>query len=115
MATWPTTLPDPLLAGYTRSPQPTTLRTPMDVGPAKVRRRATTRVEAINFSLHLTSAQRATLETFFRTTLEDGALTFDWVDHDTGAAVVYSFVAPPVYTPLGADRFTATLQLELQP
>lgn len=69
MATWPTTLPAPLAAGYALRPQDQTLRTEMDVGAARTRRRTTARNDRTTVAWTFTGAQMAA----FRTWFEDAA------------------------------------------
>ncbi len=44
MATWPATLPAPALSSLRETPPDNLIRTQMDKGPAKVRRRTTANV-----------------------------------------------------------------------
>lgn len=116
MATWPAGLPQrPLADGFTESPVSAVIRTEMDVGPAKMRRRYTAEVRVYNMGLLLTTAQVATLQTFYESTLA-GVDPFDWVDHRTGAAASYRFRSPPSYFEAGApDYWRTTLDLEVLP
>lgn len=116
MVSWPSTLPDDvLIEGYREQPPKNVIRTQMDQGPAKVRRRSTTGPRMLRVSLDLTRAQVDTLDSFFRTDLEDGALRFDWTHPRTQAAVQMRFVEPPQYTPLTGADWTAALNLEILP
>lgn len=116
MATWPTGLPQrPLADGFTESPQSNVVRSDMDVGPAKMRRRYTATVRTYSMELLLSTSQVATLETFYRTTLAE-VDPFDWTDHRTGSAASYRFRSPPAYTEAGApDYWRTTLDLEVLP
>lgn len=116
MAAWPSSLPQtPLADGFTESRLSTVIRTETDVGPAKVRRRYTAEIRIVSMGLLLTSAQVATLETFYDSTLSGGVDPFDWVNHRTGAAASYRFRAPPAYTEAGApDYWQTVIDLELQ-
>jgi hypothetical protein len=117
MIVWPASLPQLVaVEGYEESPPETALRTEMDAGPAKVRRRFTAGVRPITAQLDLDAAQVETLDQFYVTTLAGGALRFDWVDPRNQAAVELRFVRPPVYRPAGSDAaWTAFLQLEVMP
>lgn len=94
---------------------PNVIRSDMDVGPAKVRRRYTATIKQYGLRMVLTKAQIATLETFIDSTLGGGALTFDWVDHRTGAAATYRFIGRPAYQTIGAEYWSADMALELLP
>jgi hypothetical protein len=65
MATWPTTLPAPLVAGYQISPGDQTIRTAMEAGAARVRRRTRARNDQVNASWLLTEDQLAILREWF--------------------------------------------------
>lgn len=94
MATWPSTLP-PIRLPVQSSRQDGTIRTSMETGPQKVRRRFTATSRYYSFPLRMTGAQFATLETFFDDTLGGGALTFTMDDPHTGSSETFRFQAPP--------------------
>lgn len=106
MATWPAGLPQtPDTQGQVEKPADLLLRTQMDAGPAKVRRRYTAGVRPFNCTFFMTKAQVATLETFYVTTLTGGADAFDWAHPRTGVTESWRFVAPPEYRPRGAGLY----------
>lgn len=120
-AVWPPSLPSPKVDDLTESAVELGLRTSMDAGLPKMRRRFTAAPRPISCSLVLTRAQVATLDTFFVDTLEGGTGTFDWIDHRTGDDAVYRFTARPQYRPraprqaVGTEIWRATLELEIIP
>jgi len=65
MASWPGTLPNPLASGYSLAPMDQTIRTDMEVGSARVRRRSAQRVDTVSLSWRLTDAQLATYRAWF--------------------------------------------------
>lgn len=65
MATWPTTLPLPQVAGFQLQPKEQSLRTDMEVGAARVRRRSLDRLDEVSLQWTLTDAQMDTLRTWF--------------------------------------------------
>lgn len=77
MASWPVSLPK-LVNVRPEPPVDTLLRSQNDVGPDKVRRRFTAAPRFVNGSLFLTGQQRLELDTFYRDTIEAGAVEFDW-------------------------------------
>ncbi len=93
MAFWPVELPQSLdLQGYQEAVPSTTVRTEMDQGPAKVRRRFTAAARPISGSITITAAQVATLRTFYETTTFGGAEAFDWISPIDGVVVSMRFV-----------------------
>lgn len=117
MPTWPSTLPQQLeLAGLTVQEAETRIATNTDTGPGKVRNRFTAGVQPVTGAVTLTSAQLATFETFYRSTLQRGTLSFTWVHPDTGATATLAFQRNqvPSKTRLGA-AFRVTLPLEVLP
>lgn len=117
MATWPPELPDNLLvAGYRRQLGKQTLRTEMDAGPAKQRRRFSAVAVQVSGALFLSKEQAQALETFYVDTLLGGAEAFEWKHPVTGAIVQYRFVEPYEEIALsGNNLFRATLSLEILP
>lgn len=115
-ASWPVTLPqDVLVQGYAEAFPSTTLRTQMDAGPAKTRRRFTASVRPLRVTMPLTRAQVALLDTFYTDTLEGGALEFTWTHPRTLAAVTLRFVSPPQPVPDSGAWWRVDLDLEVLP
>jgi hypothetical protein len=114
-AAWPATLPqNPYAVDGAQYRRPfNAVRTEMDAGPAKHRRRYTAVPSRLSCTLHLSKAQWATLETFYSTTLAT-VLPFTWVDFRTGAAANYRFVDAPAETYLGGDGDFWTVELQLE-
>ena len=115
--TWPGSLPVPLLSGVSYASQPNIIRTQMDAGVAKTRRRFTAVPEDVLFALLLTRAQVQTLQDFVAITLKD-VLPFDWIEFrkseaDDVTAVTYRFKSRPKFTPLGGGYWRADIELEL--
>lgn len=115
MAIWPVTLPQRLLASdFEEIPPDLTIRTQMDSGAPKVRRRWSAAPRLFSCRLLLTGAQTETLDAFYYTTLVGGFDAFDWLHPRTLAAGSFKLVGPPRYSAAGAGMFFVTLQLELQ-
>lgn len=82
--TWPANLPQVLrLDGLSAEKQTNVVRTQMDAGPEKIRRRYTVASKYFNGSVILTEAQREILEDWFDNTLASGALRFKMKDPQT--------------------------------
>ncbi len=113
---WPATLPqDPFAEdGAAYKPGSNAVRTQMDAGAPKMRRRFTAVYETLQFTLVLSKADYATLMTFVVTTLLD-VLPFDWIDFRTGNAAVYRFTKRPdaAYFAGNGDYWTVSIDLEL--
>lgn len=74
---WPATLPQRFLQqGFTETPPDTLLVTDFDVGPGFARRRSTCGVRKFSGRMYLDATKKALFDTFVRTTLKGGALTF---------------------------------------
>lgn len=115
-AVWPITLPQVLLLeGFSSAPPQNFISTPMEVGQAKRRRRDVAAVYPVQGNIHCTAAQLATLWAFYRTTLADGSLRFDWTEPVTGNAATYLFKEPFAYVAVGGGRYRVSLSLEAQP
>lgn len=96
MATWPAALPSlDQIEDYAERPPELKLRSAMDAGPPKQRRRFSSGPTEITGWMLMTKAQVATLLTFHDTTLARGALRFEGVHPRTLAAVTMGFVSPP--------------------
>ncbi|MFN8728100.1 MAG: hypothetical protein ACK5XB_21435 [Rhodospirillales bacterium] len=77
---WPSSLPQrPTVGGYQERFAETVLRTAMDAGAAKLRRRFTAAPRQIELTFRMTAAQVAVLRSFYEETTGGGALPFDWV------------------------------------
>lgn len=98
MVAFPTELYKIKEGTYKESPPNNTLRTSMDVGPAKSRRRTTSNVRLISFTLVLNSDQLDTLDGFYNDDTFSGSDDFDFNHPRTGDAVKARFVQPPEYS-----------------
>ena len=114
---WPASLPqEPLAQGYNEQAPNTVVRSAMEAGPPKLRRRFTAGVRSIECQVRLTPVQVDTLDAFFGSTVAGGALSFDWKHPRNGTAVTFRFVEPPSYTSLARGTlWQATLRLEILP
>lgn len=65
MATWPTTLPPPLFSGYELQSGSQTIRTDMESGAARVRRRQTAAPDTAGLRFLLTEAQMQIFRAFW--------------------------------------------------
>lgn len=93
MANWPTSLPAFRLPLSTNR-QDGTLRTSMDAGPEKVRRRFSATSKFYSISIQMEGADLSTLEEFYETTLQGGSVTFDMEDPVSGVEKEFRFAQP---------------------
>ena len=115
MAELPSTLPQFLdQDGYTETPPKLMIRTQMEAGVPKRRRRFSSGVRPIKGQMILTFEETQILDDFFNITLSGGSNVFDWVHPRTQQPCVMGFVTEPQYTPQGA-AFNASLDLEIMP
>lgn len=95
MPTWPATLPQSLMMPLSRERQSGKIRSQMDTGAPKQRARFTATVKNFDAVLFMTGAQLATFDTFYETTLGQGAASFTWVDPVTGSSATLRFRGEP--------------------
>lgn len=113
---WDTNLPSNLLQrGYSESTSNVLLRSAMEVGPAKVRQRATRAIRSIKGQQLMDTAQIAYLKTFFNTTLENGSLRFSWTSPVDGGSVEMRFVEPPSWSVASGGYYNVNIDLEILP
>ena len=121
MATWPATLPQAQFVGLADLKTSGMLRTQMDIGPAKSRRRFTATVRNVDVPIIVDNDHRETFDSFFDGTIGDGSLPFDWTDPVTDNVVSFRFRNAPSFRLLRGDpgrskrHHIATLQLEILP
>lgn len=115
MPIWPASLPQDQFLGLTEQDQDSVLRTQFDAGPPSRRQRFTAITRDVDVPIVLSNAERATFDTFLRTTLAGGALAFDWEDPVTDATVSFAFRRQPKWTLFGNRHWRTTLELEVQP
>ena len=114
---WPTSLGSMRLPA-TEARSNALIRTAMDAGPAKVRRRYTGVVRTIKWKVRWTRTQYNTFLTFFVANLDEGALPFNYTDPLSLNGVDMRFVVPDggfEFTWDNTDRVTATLAAEILP
>ena len=110
MATLPATLKITRDA-YSETAPKTAIRSGMEVGPDKVRKRSSAQVRQVSFKLFLTDALLDTLDDFF---VANEAVAFDFTDPRTDSAKRARFVEPPQYN-LRDTMWDVTVKLEYMP
>lgn len=115
---WPLSLPQRVQRGFSESIGANIIRTPVDQGPAKLRRRSL-RPAQLGVTFLMTTAQVATLEIFCLNTLQ-GTARFDF-KHPRTAAVVEVRIVPAQDSELfkvtytAPDYWTIAMNLEIIP
>lgn len=113
---WPGNVPDkPLIDGFSERPGTTTVRTQMDVGPDKLRRRTTAAVSTLTMRMLMTKTEVGNLETFYDGTTAQGSLRFDFVHPRTGSTVEARFVERPRWQIRTDDDYEVQIKLEVLP
>lgn len=116
MNTWPVSLQQKLDSeSFELKYGSTVIRSDMDVGPDKVRSRYTDAVDTYTCSILLDFDEQDTLRTFYKTTLNNGALPFEFNDPFTGVAATFRFIEPPSIRALGGRTFRVGLNWEKLP
>lgn len=121
MAIWPGTLPQYFEVGVQDTRQQGFLRSQTDTGPYKQRKRFTATSRFLTGTMLFTGTQRATLETFYKTTLSEGADEFDFIDPSDFSTISVRFTAPLVFSAVsgggtaGTGQWRAQLALEVLP
>jgi len=110
MATWSSTFIFKR-TGYKESPPERVIRSKMDVGPDKVRRRSSAAVRNLSVVLSLTDALLATFDAFY---LANDAIAFTFPDPRTATNVQARFVSPPKYV-YEETIWNVSVELEILP
>ena len=113
---WPAGLPQrPSVGGYQERFTETALRTPMEAGAAKLRRRFTAAPRQMDLSFRMTPVQVALIRTFYEDTTGGGTLPFDWVHPRDGSTATFRFMEPPRVSATAANLFSISVKLEQMP
>ena len=89
---WPAELPATLLIdGFSKQPQSGVIRTTMDAGPKKARRRYTARTVKFSGKQIFDMNELAVFEQFYQFTLADGVLRFNFTDSTTRETAEFRF------------------------
>ena len=100
MANWPTTLQDKVnQAGFRKAFGSTTIRSNVDVGAAKVRRRYTKGIDQYTVNVNLALDEYDTFVNFYDTTINGGVDTFEFLNPLTNTVETFRFVGQPSITP----------------
>jgi len=89
---YPELLPSGLLAdGFSKQPQSNVIRTAMDAGPKKTRRRYTARTVKYSGKQIFDESELMVFEQFYHNVLADGVLRFYFTDPTSGETAEFRF------------------------
>lgn len=97
---WPASLPA-CVQDWQEENEPVVIRTEMDGGPPKVRRRYSAPIRSITATMFLTNDQYLILRDFFDQALAGGVNYFEFTHPWSGEDLVLRFGAPPKFDTLG--------------
>lgn len=99
---YPPELPQaPQRGTFNQQNQPNTIRSSVDVGEAKVRRRYTYPIKKEQWALILTPEQLDIFLSWYENDLLSGVNRFDFEDTLTGILEEYRIASMPIYAPYG--------------
>lgn len=115
---WPVSLPQAPQKGFTETGGALIARTPMDSGPAKLRKRGSL-PSKLTTSFVMTTTQVSTLETFIRDTIK-GVSRFEFTHPRTKQTIETRIISQGdgelyTITYLAPEYWTVTLNLEILP
>jgi hypothetical protein len=113
---WPLSLPQHVgISSYQERFAETSLRTPMEAGVAKVRRRYTAAPRQFDMSIRMTAEQVSLLRDFYEETCAGGTLAFDWVHPRNLQPATFRFLDTPRVSASSPISFLVALKLEEMP
>ena len=111
--TWPSSLPTDILTdGFSQKARPNSIRTQMEAGLDKVRRRYTSEIVDSAVSMVMTFTQYSALEVFYNTTLQGGTLSFNFTDPADDTEYEYQFLDTPGYSSFDSYNYLVNMQWE---
>jgi hypothetical protein len=111
---WPVSLQDKLNEdSFSFQIGETVLRSDMDVGPVKVRRRMTKSTDLVTCSINVTSGEYSVFKTFYDVTLNGGVTLFTFNHPITGAPQDFRFVGAPSVRSIGGGNYVVSMVWEI--
>lgn len=112
---WPGSLPGAIADGYQEVFPDNVIRTQMETGYPKTRKRSTAAPYQLRLLFNMTKAQVATLYTFFSSTINDGVDSFTMTHPRTGASETFRMLNPPDISIADGINYRVLIQLEQLP
>jgi len=114
--TWPSQLPTCFIIGsFNMQTKPQVIRSEVDAGIAKVRRRFTTPIFLISGALTLTTIQLKQFYQWFNSMDYGGALSFTFNGDPVNGPGTYRFINPPVVSAINSNNYQISIELERMP
>lgn len=116
MAAYPTKLPSPMIAGYEINPEDATLRTQMDAGPDRTRRRYTAIPSLVPIKWRFTLSEMALFEAWHKYDTLDGSawFTINLANGKGITSVEAKFSKPPKKILLSGLKWEVQSELEVR-
>lgn len=112
---WPGTLPQKVNEdGFQLKKGGTVIRSDMDIGPAKLRRRFTKGVDNYVVTMDMTYAQYAIFDSYFDLDLNGGVNTFSFLNPVTQVSEIWRMTEPDM-RPKGGEWVTVNMVWERMP
>lgn len=115
---WPSDVPQkPLVDGYQENEENNVIRTQMDQGPDKVRRRTTDNVQNYQMVFRMDDTEKSNWQDWYENTVKHGSLKFDFDDPTDGNTYEWRLVIPPEpqWSSQGGNIFDLRIQMEKLP
>jgi hypothetical protein len=113
---WPAGLPQYVNQdSFTEEKISNVIRTPMEGGDVKIRRRFTAAPIKYAFSFTITDAQKAIFDTFHHTTCKHGSLAWDWIRPIELTSATFIFMSEPKVTAVGPFTFLLNFEAQTTP
>lgn len=110
MAVWPVSLPQYFEVGVQDTRQQGFIRSQTETGPYKQRKRFTATARFLSGTMLFTGTDRATFETFYKTTLSEGTDAFDFIDPADFSTISARFVQTPTLSAVAGGDTAETAQ-----
>lgn len=101
-------------ASWAEQPDPDVIRTEMDIGEDKVRRRSTLLNQKVQVMFYLEPTQYDYFKFFYETTCQMGVIDFTFIHPITGSLDSYSFLQPPSYQFVAGKKGVGMVQVSMQ-
>lgn len=113
---WPVSLQQKVNQdSFTLNMGDTTIRSDMDIGPAKIRRRFTKSVDTFSVTIDLLFSDYSVLYNFYDISLNGGVHPFELSHPITGVLTEFRFTGPPSFRPMGGGYFKVSMTWEALP
>ena len=113
---WPSNLPSCFILGtQSESFGDGRLRSEVDMGPSKVRRRSTAMPGSLSGVLRMTGDHLSTLRAFVQNALIGGTLPFNFPSPNDGSTLLVRFASLPSWSRTTGRIFEVSIDLEVMP